>query len=68
MENTVFDSREAAAYLHIHYDTVIKSARRGELPHFKVGRKLLFRKDSLDEFIRKQEESVPDDLDSTIQP
>ncbi|QAT43474.1 helix-turn-helix domain-containing protein [Aminipila luticellarii] len=62
MENTVFDSHETAVYLHIHYDTVIKSARRGEIPHFKVGRKLLFRKDSLDEFIRRQEEGASADL------
>ncbi|WP_312647533.1 helix-turn-helix domain-containing protein [Aminipila sp.] len=62
MENIVFDSHEAAEYLHIHYDTVIKSARRGEIPHFKVGRKLLFRKESIDEFIRQQEEGDSNDI------
>lgn len=51
MENTVFDTKEAAAYLKVHYETLLKDARRGEIPHFKVGRKVL-----LDEFIRKQEE------------
>lgn len=56
MENTVFDTKEAAAYLKVHYETLLKGARRGEIPHFKVGRKVLFRKESLDEFIRKQEE------------
>lgn len=55
MENTVFNSHEASKYLHICYDALVKGARRGEIPHFRVGRKLLFRKSSLDEFIRKQE-------------
>lgn len=55
MDNTVFDSQEAAAYLHIHYDTLIRKSKMGEIPHFRIGRKYLFRKESLDEFIRDQE-------------
>ncbi|QHI72871.1 helix-turn-helix domain-containing protein [Aminipila terrae] len=67
MENKIFDSREAAAYLHICYDTLVRSVRKNEIPHFKVGRKLLFRKDSLDEFIRKQEDGANDDLHTAAQ-
>ncbi len=55
MENIVFDSHEAAVYLHVHYDTIIRGAKRGEIPHFRVGRKLLFRKATLDEFMATQE-------------
>ncbi|MFV0517405.1 MAG: helix-turn-helix domain-containing protein [Aminipila sp.] len=55
MDNTVFDSREVAEYLHICYDTLVRKVKKQEIPHFKIGRKLLFRKTSLDEFIRKQE-------------
>ncbi len=53
--NIVFDTSEAAEYLHVHRETVLRMARRKQIPHHKVGRKLLFRKDSLDAWIREQE-------------
>lgn len=30
--------------------------RKGEIPHFRVGTKILFRKDSLDEWVNGQEQ------------
>jgi len=54
--NIVFDAREAAEYLNVSYITVLRMARRKQLPHHRIGRKLLFRKDSLDAWIQEQEQ------------
>jgi excisionase family DNA binding protein len=53
--NIVFDAHEAASYLNVHYETVLRMSRRKELPHHRIGRKLLFRKDSLDAWIQERE-------------
>ena len=55
-QNITFDAHEAAAYLKVHYETVLRMSRRKELPHHRIGRKLLFRKDSLDTWIQEQEQ------------
>lgn len=54
-ENIVFTASETAKYLHCHYETVIRMARRKQIPHHRIGRRLLFRKDSLDQWIQAQE-------------
>ncbi len=66
--NIVFDAHEAAAYLNVHYETVLRMTRRKELPHHKIGRKLLFRKDSLDQWIREQEQAsvMPTDVKEKV--
>lgn len=55
-ENITMDAREAAAYLKIHYETLLKHSRRNQIPYHRIGRKLLFRKDSLDQWILEQEQ------------
>jgi excisionase family DNA binding protein len=55
-QNITFDTKEAAAYLKIHYETLLKMARKRQVPHHRIGRKLLFRKDSLDAWIQEQEQ------------
>ncbi len=67
-QNIVFDAREAAAYLNVHYETVLRMSRRRELPHHRIGRKLLFRKDSLDRWIQNQEHGsvVPSAADEKV--
>ncbi len=42
---------EAAAYLHVHPQTVRRKALAGQLPAAKVGRKWLFRKVELDAWL-----------------
>ena len=53
---TTFTAVETAAYLGVCYETVIRMARRQQIPHHRIGRKLLFRKDSLDQWIQGQEQ------------
>jgi DNA binding domain, excisionase family len=56
-ENITLDAREAAVYLNIHYETLLRMARRNLIPHHRIGRKLLFRKESLDQWVRHQEQN-----------
>ena len=55
-QNITFDAREAAVYLKIHYETLLKMTRKKQIPHYRIGRKLLFRKDSLNQWITEQEQ------------
>lgn len=55
-ENITFDTREAAAYLKIHYETLLRMARQNLIPHHRIGRKLLFRKYCLDRWILEQQQ------------
>jgi len=50
----VFDLQEASAYLKIAKSTLYKYVRLGEVPSFRVGRVLRFKKDVLDEWMRQQ--------------
>ena len=42
--------KEVAEYLHIHHSTVLRYAKRGHLPGFKVGLKWRFRRREIDEW------------------
>lgn len=55
-DSIAFNAREAAAYLKIHYETLLKMSRKKQIPHYRIGRKLLFRKDVLDQWIQEQEQ------------
>ena len=47
----VFTSYEAAEYLRISYDYLLKLAREGEIDHKKKGNDYLFRRDWLNEWL-----------------
>ena len=47
----VLDVTEAAAYLAISRDTLLRLVKRGELPHTRVGVALRFRLTDLDEYL-----------------
>lgn len=48
-------TKEAAEYLGISVDMVFKMVREKRIPHFRVGRRILFRVSSIDEWIEQQE-------------
>ena len=52
----VLDAKEAAEYLRISYWKVVTDAKKGILPSFNVGARVLFRRDSLDEWMKQQEQ------------
>ena len=53
--NTIFDLKEAADYLRCSKETLYRKARKGELPVYRIGSRILIRKESLDRWIAEQE-------------
>lgn len=55
--------KEAAPYLGASEYKLREMVRRKEIPHYRVGNRILFRKATIDEWINEQEEknfvSVP---------
>ncbi|NIK11159.1 helix-turn-helix domain-containing protein [Alkalibacillus almallahensis] len=50
-------AQQTAEYLGLNRETVYRMARRKEIPHFKLGNRILFSKSSIEEWIREQEEA-----------
>lgn len=46
---------EAAEYLGCGYDKLMQMVRKKEIPHYRIGRRVLFTKESLDLWIENQE-------------
>lgn len=55
IERTTLTMEEVAKYLGISYWLVGQLVRKNELPHFRVGGRVLFRKKVIDDFIEEQE-------------
>jgi excisionase family DNA binding protein len=55
MEKQTIDVNEAATYLGISKDLIYILVRKKEIPHFRIGQRILFRKITLDSWIAEQE-------------
>jgi len=42
---------EAANYVGCRYDKLMHMVRKNEIPHYRIGRRVLFTKESLDQWI-----------------
>jgi excisionase family DNA binding protein len=51
--NVMMTPREIADYLHCHYFTVLKLARQGKIPCFRLGGSWRFLKSEIDKWIAK---------------
>lgn len=52
MSVDLMDGREAAKYIKVFsYWTLLELAKRGQCPHIRVGKRVFFRKDSLDKWL-----------------
>jgi len=52
----LLDAKEAAAYTQVFsYWTLLDLAKRGLIPHVRVGRRVFFRAEALDEWVRDLE-------------
>jgi len=49
----VFDMKEAMSYLKLSKGTMYRLTMDREIPHYKVGRRLYFRKEELDGWINR---------------
>ena len=51
-----------AKYLGVSYCLVGQMVRKNEIPHFRVGGRILFRKKSIDDYMEQQEKIAFDKL------
>ena len=54
-ERTRMLPNEAAEYIGCRYDKLMQMVRKKEIPHYRIGRRVLFTKESLDLWIENQE-------------
>jgi len=54
----LLNSREAAALLRVHYKTLERKARRGEIPGYQIAGRWCFRASELDAWLRSQVHSA----------
>ncbi len=52
--NDVLNTKEAAAFLGAHIETIRRLARRGEIPAYKIGKDWRYRKKALLEWVESQ--------------
>ncbi|MGG4085193.1 helix-turn-helix domain-containing protein [Bacillus velezensis] len=57
MQRTALSPQETAVFLGVHKETIYSMVRNNQIPHFRVGRKIFFRVDSLNAWIKEQEEN-----------
>ena len=60
MAGSVMTINEVADYLKMKVVTIYKHAQEGKIPGFKVGSKWRFKKETIDEWIAKQEKRSRD--------
>ena len=58
------DKREAAAYTSLSTRTL--EGRLDEIPHFRVGKKILFKKSELDHWVEQYREGSNQELDQIV--
>ncbi|WP_407268493.1 helix-turn-helix domain-containing protein [Radiobacillus sp. PE A8.2] len=54
MERCTITAKEVAKYLGVHADTIYDLVRAGNFPHIRFGRKILFSKQAVDQWIYAQ--------------
>ncbi|RLL45484.1 DNA-binding protein [Oceanobacillus piezotolerans] len=54
MDKEVMNVKEIADYLGLHTDTVYDLVRDNAIPHFKIGKRILFSKEAIENWIRSQ--------------
>ena len=55
VETEIMNAQEAAEYLKISYWLIMKMVRESQIPAFRCGNRVLFRKSTIDSFILAQE-------------
>ncbi|WP_367386976.1 helix-turn-helix domain-containing protein [Bacillus vallismortis] len=54
--NTMY-VQEVADYLGVHHDTIYTMVREKQIPHFRVGRRILFTKQTIEAWREAQEQA-----------
>lgn len=53
---TTLSAHESANYIGISYWLILELAKQGLIPHIRVGKRVLFRKETLDKWLEDKEE------------
>lgn len=56
IERSTLLAKEAAEYLGISYWLILELAKQKKIPHTRAGKRVIFRKESLDKWMDQQEE------------
>ncbi|WP_314728321.1 excisionase family DNA-binding protein [Bacillus sp. Marseille-Q3570] len=57
MERQTLTAKQAAEYVNVSYWLILEMAKRKRIPHYRVGKRVLFSKEGLSEWIKAQESS-----------
>lgn len=55
MERCTITVKELAKYLGVHTDTIYDLVKAGKIPHIRLGRRIYFSQEAIDDWIRVQE-------------
>lgn len=55
MMRMTWKAKEAAGFLGISYWKVLDMAKKGEIPHIRVGKLVLFRRESVEKWLTEHE-------------
>ncbi len=68
MQNTsaYFNIEELSIYMHESVSSLYKKTSQNLIPHFKQGKKLLFKKDDIDQWLEKFRQLTTDEMLSTL--
>ncbi|MCG5251592.1 MULTISPECIES: helix-turn-helix domain-containing protein [Brevibacillus] len=56
MNQGILTPAECAKYIGVHRDTIYAMVRKKEIPHFRVRSRIFFRVESIDAWMREQEQ------------
>lgn len=56
IEKYGMDTKEASIFLGCSAYTIRELARKKEIPHYRIGNRIMFRKQALEKWIAKQED------------
>jgi excisionase family DNA binding protein len=56
MTRKTVTAKEIADYIGVHLDTIYTMVRQKEIPHFRVRRRILFSLETIDAWMREQEQ------------
>lgn len=57
MQRKTFTVQETADYLGVCQDTIYNMVREKQIPHFRVRRRIFFSRETIDAWMRHQEEA-----------
>jgi excisionase family DNA binding protein len=60
MKPATFKAKQAAEYIGISYWKILDMVKKGEIPHIRAGRLVLFRQVTLDNWLQEQEAASVD--------